>query len=117
MYRTILATLVTTSCLVLFLLVPGAEAQTLENPLASGLDSIPNFIAGALKVMVMIALPIITLFFVYSGFLFISAQGNDEGLSRAKNNFLYTVIGAALILGAWVLSTMIAGTVTQLTKG
>ena len=63
----------------------------------------------------MVALPILTLFIVYSGFLFISAQGNSSELETAKKNFAYVVIGAVLILGAWVIATLIGGTVAQLT--
>lgn len=74
------------------------------------------FIAGALKALALIALPIITLFLVYSGFLFIWAQGNKDKLDDAKRNFMYVIIGALLILGAWILATLIAGTVSQLTS-
>lgn len=93
-----------------------ADSQ-LNNPLNSSFSSIPSFIAGALKVMVMVALPIISLFIVYSGFLFIKAQGNEAGLSEAKNNLIYVIIGSILILGAWVIATLIGGTVSQLTTG
>lgn len=99
-----------------FGLVGLAHAQSqLQNPLNPQFSSIPNFIAGALKVLVMVALPIISLFIVYSGFLFIKAQGNTENLARAKQNFLYVILGSVLILGAWVIATLIGGTVSQLT--
>ena len=92
-----------------------ALAQTgLDNPL--NYDSIPLFIAGALKALAMIALPIITLFLVISGFYFITAQGSQDKLQKAKLNFFYVIIGALLILGAWILATLIAGTVSQLTS-
>ncbi|KKW24454.1 MAG: hypothetical protein UY70_C0001G0022 [Candidatus Kaiserbacteria bacterium GW2011_GWB1_52_6] len=84
------------------------------NPLDANFSTIPKFIAGALKVMVEVALPIITLFFVYSGFLFIKAQGNTTELTTAKKNFIYVVIGALLILGAWIIATMIEATIGQL---
>ena len=84
------------------------------NPLDTNFSTIPKFIAGALKVMVEVALPIITLFFVYSGFLFIKAQGNTTELTTAKKNFIYVVIGALLILGAWIIATMIEATIGQL---
>ena len=101
--------------LAFFAMVLVAHADsTLNNPLNSAFSSIPNFIAGALKVVVMIALPIITLFFVVAGYKFISAQGNPGKLDEAKKNFMYVVLGALLILGAWVLATLIGGTVTQL---
>lgn len=90
-----------------------AQEVALKNPL--NFSSIPEFIAGALKALALIALPIITLFLVISGFLFITAQGNQDKLQKAKLNFVYVVLGALLILGAWILSTLIAGTVNQLT--
>lgn len=92
-----------------------AEGVALKNPLNSQFSSIPAFIAGALKALAMIALPIISLFLVISGFLFVTAQGNQQKLDTAKKNFFYVVIGALLILGAWILATLIAGTVSQLT--
>jgi hypothetical protein len=35
-------------------------------------------------------------------------------LTTAKKNFVYVIIGAALVLGAWVLSTLLGATVSQL---
>lgn len=92
-----------------------ARAATgLENPLSPQFSSIPAFIAGALKVLVIVALPIITLFIVIAGFMFVFARGNEQALSKAKQNFIYVIIGALLILGAWLIATLIGGTVTQL---
>lgn len=89
----------------------------LKNPLTDNFSSIPQFISGALKVMVMVALPVISLFIVYSGFLFVFAQGNQEQLAKAKTNFVYVVIGSILILGAWVFASIIGGTISELTSG
>ena len=98
-------------------LVAAQSAGTLQNPLNSAFSSVPNFIAGFLKVVVMVALPIISLFIVYSGFMFVMARGNSEKLGQARENFLWVIIGAILILGAWVIATLIGGTVSQLTTG
>ena len=84
---------------------------------AASSDTIPNFIAGALRVLVMLALPILTLMIVYSGFLFVFARGNQEKLGTAKTNLMYVLIGSTLILGAWIIATLISGTVSQLTTG
>ena len=73
-----------------------------------------SFIAAAMTAMVKIAVPIITVFIVYSGFLFVTAQGNQAKLEVAKRNFLYSVLGALLILAAWVLANIIGSTVSQL---
>jgi hypothetical protein len=86
-------------------------AGELQNPLK--FNDIQSFIAGALKTLVVVALPIITLFIVISGFMFVAALGKPDKLSKAKENFVYVIIGALLILGAWVLATLIGGTVSQ----
>lgn len=84
----------------------------LQNPLE--FNSIAEFVAAALQALVVIALPIVGFFILLSGFLFISAQGNQEKLIKAKTNFMWVIAGAILILGAWALSQLIGGTIEQL---
>lgn len=98
--------------LLVLLSLPGfAYAQTIKNPV--GVSTVAEFISQALKSMVLLALPVVALFFVISGFMFVSARGNTHKLQEARENFVYVVIGALLIIGAWVIATMIGGTVTQ----
>ena len=89
-----------------------AQQTGLQNPLQ--FSDIASFIAGALKVLVIVALPIITVFIVISGFMFVAARGNEKKLEDAKRNFVYVIIGAILILGAWVIATLIGGTISQI---
>ena|SRR3989344_340128 len=95
---------------------PPVDTQSkIINPLAeNGIDSIPDFIhtilAGALK----IGIPVIALAIIYSGFLFVFARGNSEKLTKAKDSLLYTLIGAAILLGSWAIATMIQVTITGL---
>ena len=88
-----------------------ALAQGLQNPLQY--NTIGEFVAGALKALVLIALPIVAFFLLLAGFQYISAQGNAEKIKDSHRNFLWVVIGGALMLGAWVLATLIGGTVQQ----
>lgn len=90
----------------------GASTGSIENPLRY--STISQFINGLLEAVVYIALPIISLFIVYAGFLFVTARGDAAQISKARNNFLYVVIGALLILGAWALAELIGGTIEQL---
>ncbi len=92
-----------------------AEAGTgaLANPLNPAVSTISTFIEGALKAMVMVALPILTVFIVFSGFRFILAQGNQEALKKAQTNFKFVIIGTVLVLGAWTISSILVSTVTQ----
>lgn len=90
----------------------GAISQ-INSPLDRSISSFPALISAILKAMVMIALPIIGLAIVYVGFLFIWARGNATELAKAKRAFWYTMLGAILILGAWLLANLIGNTVSQ----
>ncbi len=89
-----------------------SEASGLENPLK--FHSIQEFVQGFLKAVVYVGFPIAVLFLVYSGFLFVFAQGNSTEIEKAKKNFFWTVTGIALFLGAWALAALIKGTIDQL---
>lgn len=51
---------------------------------------------------------------MYSGFLFVIARGNSTKIDEAKRAITWAVIGAMILLGAWVLSTAIQNTVNSL---
>jgi hypothetical protein len=82
------------------------------NPVnASTLDGlIKTILEGVIK----IGIPIIALAIIYSGFLFVAARGNSEKISKAKDALLYTLIGAAILLGAWAIALLIKNTVLAL---
>lgn len=113
------ALLILTS-LVIFVFVPfyTAEANThscpgdtqICNPLSSS-SNIQTFIKNLLQGLIKIGLPVVALAIIYSGFLFVSARGNSEKLSKAKDTLLYTLIGAAILLGSWAIAQMISNTV------
>lgn len=85
----------------------------LQNPL-SNISTIPDAINKVLSVIIRIALPLIIIFFIWSGLTFIFARGNPAEVTKAKQMFLYTVIGTLLILGAWVITNAIIGTVNAI---
>ena len=89
-----------------------ALAAELYNPI--GTKDLATFLANLLKLVVQIAFPIVVLFIVYVGFLFVSSQGNPEKLKEAKAYFFWAVVGALLVLGAEALSRAIKATVSQL---
>lgn len=89
-----------------------AMAAELVSPLAY--RSVSDFIAAVLRAAVYVSMPVIALFIMYAGFKYILARGNPGAIDEAHKNFLFVIIGTMLILGAWVLATLIGGTVTQL---
>ena len=96
---------------------PGGAGTCLASPLSGTLNSIPAFLSAILKAIAQIGLPVISVYIVYAGFLFVLAQGNKAKLEIAKRNFFYAILGALLILSAYALSTILANTTTQLLGG
>jgi len=44
----------------------------------------------------------------------VTARGNPESLKKAKDALLYSVLGAAILLGAWAIAQLISDTVLKL---
>jgi hypothetical protein len=85
----------------------------IKNPLG-GINDLNGLIVAILSIVLVIGVPIITLAIIYCGFLFVQAQGNSEEITQAKSALLYTIIGAALLLGAFVIANAIQGTVNDI---
>lgn len=79
-------------------------------------NSIPEFFEEVLKIAAQIGTVVIILGLVYTGFLFVTARGNQDELTKAKQAFTYTVIGAAIVLGAWAFSVAITNTINTITN-
>lgn len=93
------------------LVLPLVSYAQFKNPLNSGLSSVGAFTEAFLRAVVFIMFPIAVVFVVYSGFLFVAAQGKPEDLAKAKRNFFWTIIGVGLLLGASALAALIKGTI------
>lgn len=93
----------------------GLSASTkLQNPIKY--NTFSDFAAAVTKTAVQVLMPFIVLAFIYSGFLFVSAQGNTDKLEKAKTAITYSMIGAFILLGAWGFAQIIGQTVSTLTQ-
>jgi len=84
----------------------------LTNPLS--VDSLRKFLDLILDVIVQIGFPLVVLAVIWTGFLFVKAQGNEQKLSEAKEAFIWTVVGALVVLGAFAIGQFICGTVEEI---
>ena len=64
--------------------------------------------------MLRVGIPLVALAIIYCGFLFVQAQGNSEKIEQAKDALLYTIIGAAILLGSWAIAGIISNTILVL---
>ncbi len=84
------------------------------NPLRA--NTFYEFIEMILQnIVVPIGTIIAVLAIIYSGFLFVTAQGNTEQLTRARSAFFWAVIGGLILLGAWAIAVGIENTIRQIT--
>ena len=72
-----------------------------------GVSQIQTFIQSIIQVMITLAGLVAVGFFVYGGFGYKTSSGNPESLDRSKKPILYSAIGLAIVLGAFVLSSIV----------
>lgn len=82
---------------------------TLNNPLKA--QSISQFLIDLIDVLLVFALPLIVLFIMYAGFLYVTAQGNPGKITTAHTALLWAVVGGVIVLGAKLIVTVIEGTI------
>lgn len=81
-----------------------AEAA-LKNPIGPENQTFGDVIEKIAGAVTMVAIPVVSVFLIYSGFLFVTARGNAEQVTKAKTVFFWTIIGTLLIVGATVIAT------------
>lgn len=75
---------------------------------ASGdVSNVEDFIRSVIKVIASLAGLIATGFFVVGGFGYITSSGRPEYLDRAKRTILYSAIGLAITIAAFVISNIV----------
>ena len=89
----------------------GVGSGRLENPLEN--QTLMGLLMDILDVIMVFAVPIIVFFIIYAGFLYVTAQGNEETVKKAHRALLYSVVGGVIILGAQLLLSVISGTIAS----
>jgi uncharacterized membrane protein YobD (UPF0266 family) len=85
------------------------HTRQLENPLA--FPSITELMQAILNMVIVISIPIVVLFIIYAGFLYVTAQGNPEKLQVANRSLMYGVIGGVIIIGSVAILQIVENTV------
>ena len=79
---------------------------------SSDVTKIETFIKSIIQVLVTLAGLIAAGFFVWGGVGYITSSGSPETLDRSKKTILYSAIGLAVVLGAFVLTNIISDLAT-----
>jgi len=90
---------------------PVTQAVQIKNPLK--VNSIEELLVAILNILIVIAIPIIVFFIIYSGFLYVTARGNPEQIGQASRSLTYAIIGGVLIIGAVAIAEIVKNLVTS----
>lgn len=74
---------------------------------AAGVSQVEGFIRNIIKVVAGLAGLVATGFFVLGGFGYITSSGNPENLDRSKKTLIWSSVGLAITIGAFVLSNIV----------
>jgi hypothetical protein len=98
---------------------PGGQSQSIKfsfpNPFSKAGDNLFDVMKNIVNQIILpIGGVLAVLAFIFTGFKYVLAKGKPEKIQEANRAFLYTVIGTAILLGAWVIANVIGNTVNQL---
>ena len=83
---------------------PGSAGQ-FNNPIGS--NTFAELVEKIAKAITAIGIPLVAIFIIWAGFLFVTSQGNEKKLEEAKKALNWALIGGAVVIGAYALATAI----------
>lgn len=88
-----------------FFILPNCYA----NSATADVSQVSSFIKSVIQALAGLAGLVATGFFVVGGFSYITSSGNPQKLEKAKRTILFSAIGLAITIAAFVLSNIISG--------
>lgn len=74
---------------------------------------VENFIRSLIKVVAGLAGLVATGFFVVGGFGYITSSGNPERLDKSKQTLIWSGVGLAIVIGAFIISNIVTDLATS----
>jgi hypothetical protein len=90
-----------------FILTSTAFAAT------AGVSNVEGFIKSIITVIAGLAGLVATGYFVVGGFTYITSSGNPEHLDRAKRTLMFSGMGLAITIGAFIISNIVVTLATN----
>jgi len=85
----------------------------LDNPVKRIMEP-QNLIDLLVTIFQFLGGPVVVIGLIYSGYLLVTAQGDEGKLEDGRKALLWTIVGAAIILGASVIKGVVEGTIQGL---
>lgn len=87
------------------------KGPVFSNPLGEGNNvSVFALITALADFVLQLLSAFVVLVIIYAGFLFVTAGGSDDKISKAKKFFMWAIIGGVVILAANAISGLICNT-------
>jgi len=74
---------------------------------------VENFIRSVIKVVAGLAGLVAAGFFVVGGFGYITSSGNPERLDKSKQTLIWSAVGLAIVIGAFIISNIVTDLATS----
>jgi len=84
----------------------------LRNPLKD--TTLVGLVNTILSAVIQVGIVVVTFFIIYAGFKYVTARGNTSKLKEAHEGIKWTLIGSAIVLGAYVIRQIVTDTITSL---
>ena len=91
-------------------MLASAQGAKLTNPAPGAGATMQDFIYLLIEIIQLIGIPVLTVCIIYAGFLFVTAGGSEEQVTKAKGWIFWTLVGATIILGSRVIADVVYGT-------
>jgi len=79
---------------------------------SADVSKVQSFIENIIQILTTLAGLLASGFFVWGGVRYITSSGNPEALEGAKKTIMFSAVGLAITLGAFVLSNIVTQTAT-----
>lgn len=79
----------------------------------AGVSNVESFIKSVITLLAGLAGLVATGFLVVGGFSYITSSGNPEHLDRAKRTIMFSMLGLAITIGAFVISNIVTSLATN----
>lgn len=77
------------------------------------IGQVQNFVRSVIQVLASLSGLVATGFFVVGGFSYITSSGNPEHLDKAKKTIMYSALGLAITIAAFVISNIVTDLATK----
>jgi hypothetical protein len=99
--------------LLFFAIVPSmarAETPKLPPPTDGLGGTLQDFIGMLISILQAVLIPFLVVCIIYAGYQLVTAGDNEQQVTKAKGWIIWTLVGAAIILGAQTIADMVFGT-------